>query len=509
MESYSSWFGPGPEAQILAVVGLFDRPAAEDLVTALRQEPAIPGVTDKLVGLLSVQWKLALSKLRQARLILEADDNATLNKQDLDAHPLVREHFGRRLQQQNPAAWNEAHSRLFDHLKDTTEHQPDTLEVSSPSTRPWSTAARRGGSEEACAEVYRDRILRGQRVLQHEEARRLRSRPGRRRLLLRVAVEPRLAVARGGRPGLAAERGRLPPARSGSADRGRRADAGGLSDAIRKGGLEECRRRRRQPERAGADAGRRAGRRARRRAVGGLRRPQRRRVPADGPRTTLADALHQAGRRDRSAGALPRGRGDAGRRSARSTRCSTHYEASSIATCSSPTPSARRPGAGGTAALSGRAAKSRGRAGSVSADRRVEQLDPRHRPRPPHPRPRPSLPGDPRRLLARRREARDRTGRRWTPGCRPFEFLARGLLTRAWLRSAQGDAEGARADLAEAQEIAERGPMPLFLADVHLYRARFFHDRDALAEARRLVDKHGYGRRLGELEDLEAAADSW
>jgi tetratricopeptide (TPR) repeat protein len=87
--------------------------------------------------------------------------------------------------------------------------------------------------------------------------------------------------------------------------------------------------------------------------------------------------------------------------------------------------------------------------------------------------------------------------------------LPRGLLTRAWLRSAQGDAAGARADLAEAQEIAERGPMPLHLADVHLYRARLFHDRAALDEARRLVEKHGYGRRLEELADLEAVADGW
>jgi tetratricopeptide (TPR) repeat protein len=87
--------------------------------------------------------------------------------------------------------------------------------------------------------------------------------------------------------------------------------------------------------------------------------------------------------------------------------------------------------------------------------------------------------------------------------------LPRGLLTRAWLRSALGDPDAARADLVEAQEIAERGPMPLHLADVHLYRARLFHDRAALAEARRLVDKHGYCRRSEELEDLEAVAGGW
>jgi len=97
------------------------------------------------------------------------------------------------------------------------------------------------------------------------------------------------------------------------------------------------------------------------------------------------------------------------------------------------------------------------------------------------------------------------------------EFLVRGLLSRAWLRSltdASTGPESAQSDLDEAWEIAERGPMPLFLADIHLYRARLFfreanypwqspqHD---LAEARRLIFKHGYLRRKEELEDAEAA----
>jgi hypothetical protein len=97
------------------------------------------------------------------------------------------------------------------------------------------------------------------------------------------------------------------------------------------------------------------------------------------------------------------------------------------------------------------------------------------------------------------------------------DCLPLGLLTRSWLRALTGvrtGSDSAQSDLDEAWEIAERGPMPLFLADIHLYRARLFfreanypwhspqHD---LAEARRLIFKHGYLRRKEELEDAEAA----
>ena len=95
--------------------------------------------------------------------------------------------------------------------------------------------------------------------------------------------------------------------------------------------------------------------------------------------------------------------------------------------------------------------------------------------------------------------------------------LPRGLLTRAWLRSLEGrrtGPESAQSDLDEAWEIAERGPMKLHMADIHLHRARLFF-REAqypwgspaadLAAARELIEKCGYGRRKEELEDAERA----
>jgi len=107
------------------------------------------------------------------------------------------------------------------------------------------------------------------------------------------------------------------------------------------------------------------------------------------------------------------------------------------------------------------------------------------------------------------------------------QYLPLGLLTRAWCsfveasehsrhgreKDAMGCLNRAQADLDEAWDIAVRGPMPLFMADIHLYRARLFGKTTYpwespaadLAAARELIEKHGYWRRKEELEDAEAA----
>jgi len=99
-----------------------------------------------------------------------------------------------------------------------------------------------------------------------------------------------------------------------------------------------------------------------------------------------------------------------------------------------------------------------------------------------------------------------------------MDFLPYGLLSRAWLYFIGGQAEAARADLDEVWQITERGPMRLFVADIHLYRARLFHNERPypwdsahtdLTTARQLIEQCGYWRRKQELEDAEYAALSW
>ena len=102
-----------------------------------------------------------------------------------------------------------------------------------------------------------------------------------------------------------------------------------------------------------------------------------------------------------------------------------------------------------------------------------------------------------------------------------LHHVAYGLVRRAEMYGLLNRSHDAQPDLDEAWEIAERGPMPLHMADIHLHRARLFGARNEettypwespekdLAEARRLILKHGYLRRMGELEDMEQAAQRW
>jgi tetratricopeptide (TPR) repeat protein len=89
------------------------------------------------------------------------------------------------------------------------------------------------------------------------------------------------------------------------------------------------------------------------------------------------------------------------------------------------------------------------------------------------------------------------------------DYFPHGLLSLAWLRFLEGDPEGARADLDDAWEIAERGLMRLHMADILLTRARLFRDKAALSEARKLIEQCSYWRRKDELEDAEDATQHW
>ena len=158
MESYEKeWLADQPILlAILHCVGLFDRPASGECLKALRAKPAIRGLTDALVGISEDQWRRAVVRLREVRLLSPVDPS---DPDALDAHPLVREWFGERLRQTNEAAWKAAHSRLYDHLRDMTREGPmPTLADLSPLFHAVAHACRAGRHQEALHEIYTNRI---------------------------------------------------------------------------------------------------------------------------------------------------------------------------------------------------------------------------------------------------------------------------------------------------------------------------------------------------------------
>jgi len=160
MEAFVRRFGPGPEVELLLLLGLFDRPAEAKALAALRAAPPISRLTDHLTSLPETDWFHLVSKLRGSRLIAEEDPN---QPEALDAHPLVREHFGEKLAKENPASWREAHCRLYQYYKEAVETYPDTAPGLTPLFAAVVHGCKAGKTEEALEEVFRTRVLRKKR----------------------------------------------------------------------------------------------------------------------------------------------------------------------------------------------------------------------------------------------------------------------------------------------------------------------------------------------------------
>nr|VFK51865.1 MAG: AAA ATPase domain-containing protein [Candidatus Kentron sp. TUN] len=570
---------------ILHLLSFFDRPAPDDALAALRRAPAIPGLTDSLVDITQEDWNIALESLRDLGLV----------SGQMDTHPLVRAYFAEQLG--GTSAWKDGHRRLYEHLTQSSPHQPHTLEGLQPLYQAVAHGCQAGLHEKACADVYRDRILRGtghggfystktlgaigadlgavacffthpwrelsgnlsseqQAWLFNEAATRLRA-LGR----LREALAP----MRAGLEMCIRQEDWGQAARS----------AGNLSQLeLTLGALEL----------ALADA---------ERSVAFADRSENA-FQQMGKRITYADALHQAGESARAlalfrvaeeiqAEAEPdsprlysvRGfqycdlllsdaervawrvwmgigpaRGEAGEISEMGPGAPTlsphgipvdvggtqEFDAR-IADCDRVTARAEqwiewRSSADSvldialdhlTLARAGfyRALLSTQADGEISGgwefSRRDVGTQTLLQPAPTGiPEPDPATNSNPKFPLSPEIRTHLTAAIHGLRGAGMMDDLPRGLLTCAWYRAATGDGAGALADLEEAWAVAERGPMPLFQADILLTRARLFGGLgiensypwgsalEDLGEARRLVEKHGYHRRDEELTEAEA-----
>lgn len=157
IESYEKWFEGKPELNILRILGLFDRSADSGAIKAVKAKPPIKGLTSDLSELSEENWQYALDSLRGAKLLIKEDKN---RPDTLDCHPLIREHFGEILKVNNPDAWKEAHSRLYEYYKSQAEEYPETIERMIPLLTAVAHGCDANRHQEVLYDVYIRRILR-------------------------------------------------------------------------------------------------------------------------------------------------------------------------------------------------------------------------------------------------------------------------------------------------------------------------------------------------------------
>jgi len=464
------------------------------------------------VELSDTGWGQVLTRLEKLRLVHVLHKGAA--KPAIDAHPLIREHFASQLSGQHLDVWCAAHRRLYEHLTATTEEFPDTLEGLLPLYQAVAHGCKAGMHQEAYDDVHFRRIRRGNEYYSIHRLGALGAdlgavacffeEPWKR--VTAAMPEAKQAVILGQAAFCLRALGRLTetiePMRA-TADFMQR-----LNDwkqaAMASNNLSEL-------ELTLGEVGG---------AVGDAERSV---VYADrsdvvfhriSKRATLANSMHQAGRRDE---AQARFREAEEMQKKNQAQYPLLYSVGGFQFCDllladagraawelqlNPNPEARNPRlievcreveqrAAQTIKIAERNAwlldialdhLTLGRAVLYASILDLSAI------------------GNRRSIVENLRSAVEGLRRAGTS-----HHLPRGLLTRAWLRFLEDDPVGARTDLDEAWEISERGPMRLYMADIHLYRARLFKDKEELKKAREMIEDCGYWRRKEELEDAEAA----
>jgi len=523
---------------VLRLLGLFDRPATADCLNALWTGNEIEGLTGPLIRSSEAQRNITLKRLENAHLITVNRDKGSGNLISLDAHPLLREYFAKRVRDELAGAWRSANRRLYEYLRDNTlEGEQPSLEDLQPLYQAIAHGCEAGIPQQAFDDVYRERIGRSDQYYSTQKLGAFGSELG---AVACFFTQPW---------------NRISPALSEQAQARLLYDAAFSLRAL--GRLTEAL----EPMRVSLDSiGRlKVWQNAAIAAsnlselelllgeVGGAVQDAKQAVEyakrIDDVRLqmirncALGDALHQSGRWDEAQACYRKAEAMEAKRK---PQYPLFASPPNFKYCGLILRNVERtawqmfmgknavPDAASSSQLSAcnvvveRASKTLAWSGTAfQATLLTPALDRLTR----------CNAAFYLTILTRSKqqtaqaEIEAALGGLRLAGIQ--DYVIRGLLSRSWVRLFEAVPDGAQADLDEAWEIAERGPMRLHMADIHLYRARLFHavkpypwnkfphgsegrgPKDDLKDARKLIEKCGYWRRKEELEDAEEAAKNW
>ena len=162
LKRFVEWFGRDQNLalSILRVLGLFDRPAEAYLLEVLRTHRPITGLTDAFFSASGSPdtprnpetWNFSLWLLLQFGLVTCSFDN------EIDCHPLIREHFAETVQADNKAGWEEGCRVLADALLGRSEGEAvEAVDAVHLRYRGATYLAMAGCAVES-AKYYHDRI---------------------------------------------------------------------------------------------------------------------------------------------------------------------------------------------------------------------------------------------------------------------------------------------------------------------------------------------------------------
>lgn len=153
MQVYLDWFRDRYEAQILTLVGLFDRAVELGDLMLLAEKRSVPDLTDQLQDLSKGDWLYGINLLESVNLLT----CQYRSKQSLvDCHPLVRDFINDYLRNRSPTSWRTGHGMIFEQLRASSSPNPTSMKHLEPLFRAVIHGAQADRYEEAFDIYFRE-----------------------------------------------------------------------------------------------------------------------------------------------------------------------------------------------------------------------------------------------------------------------------------------------------------------------------------------------------------------